>query len=442
MVWNDKVDVLYEADVLVVGGGSAGTLAAIAAARRGANVLLLESQSALGGSRTVMGVDTFYGFYSPGEVTRRVIGGITYEIIERLVAKDAAFTRPNTFGAGTGVTYDMEQLKILYEDMVLEAGARLLYHTFVPEIIVENGRLVGVMAANKAGLKAIRAGLVIDTTGDADIAARAGAPFELAGSNGLPVQSLSTIFYMGNVDIDQAFSLTQAERTQIMKQAAENKAYALTRIGGSIHPTPHPGFVHANLTRIPNIDATDPFALTEAEIEGRRQTQEYVRFLRNEHPGFQEAYLAMTASYIGVRETRRLVGEYVLTGEDVVSGRQFEDAIACCSAPIEDHHAGKDVRWQYVQGDGYYQIPYRSLLPKGIDNLLVAGRCLSASHEAQASARNSAQCMAMGEAAGVAATLALSAGVQPREVPAHNLRTSLLEQGVLLEPIPVDKSEL
>ena len=123
---------------------------------------------------------------------------------------------------------------------------------------------------------------------------------------------------MGNVDTGRAFALTQAERTQIMEKAAQSGEYELTRIGGSIHPTPHPGFVHANLTRIPNIDATDPFALTKAEIEGRRQTQEYVRFLQNEHPGFQHAYLAMTASHIGVRETRRLIGEYVLTGDDVV----------------------------------------------------------------------------------------------------------------------------
>jgi hypothetical protein len=439
---SDASDVLYEADVLVVGGGSAGPLAAIAAARRGADVLLIESQAALGGSRTVMGVDTFYGFYSPGENTRRLIGGITYEVVERLMAAGAAFTRPNTFGAGTGVTYDMEQLKIVFEDMVMEAGARLLYHTFVPEVILEDGQLRGVMAANKAGLRPVLAKVIVDTTGDADIAARAGAPFELAGSGGLPVQSLSTIFFMGNVDTDRAFALTQAERTQIMKEAAESGRYKLTRIGGSIHPTPHPGFVHANLTRIPNIDATDPFALTEAEIEGRRQTQEYVRFLRDEHPGFEDAYLAMTASYIGVRETRRLIGEYVLAGEDVVSGRQFEDAVACCAAPIEDHHAGKDVRWRYVEGDGYYQIPYRSLLPKGVDDLIVAGRCLSATHEAQASARNSAQCMAMGEAAGVAATLALSGGIQPREVPSDDLRDALLEQGVVLDPIPVDIREL
>jgi hypothetical protein len=196
------------------------------------------------------------------------------------------------------------------------------------------------------------------------------------------------------------------------------------------------------LTRVPNVDATDPLALTRAEIEGRRQAHEYARFLINEHPGFEQAYLAMTASYTGVRETRRLIGEYVLTGNDVVAGRKFDDAIACCAAPIEDHHSGKDVHWRYVEGDGYYQIPYRSLLPREIDNLLVAGRCLSATHEAQASARNSAQCMAMGEAAGVSAAIALSQSIQPRDVDLRQLRDELLEEGVILEPVDVDISEL
>lgn len=438
----DDYELLSEADIAVVGGGSAGTLAAISSARRGADVLLIESQNALGGSRTVMGVDTFYGYFSPGDQALRLIGGITYEIVERLLERDAAFFRPNTFGAGTGITYDLEQLKVLLEEMVLEAGAKLLYHSFVPDVVMDGDRVEGVLVSNKAGLKEVKAKYVIDGSGDADIAARAGASFELAGSDDLQVQSLSTIFYMGNVENERAFSLSQRERTKLMADAEASGKYELTRIGGSIHPTPHPGFVHANLTRIPNVDATDPLALTRAEIEGRRQAHEYARFLINEHPGFEKAYLATTACYIGVRETRRLIGEHVLTGDDVISGRKFEDAIACCAAPIEDHYSGKDVRWRYVEGDGYYQIPYRTLLPREVDNLLVAGRCLSATHDAQASARNSAQCMAMGEAAGVALAIALSQAIQPRDVDVAQLRDELLGAGVILEPIEVDTREL
>jgi glycine/D-amino acid oxidase-like deaminating enzyme len=439
---NSSTDILCEADLVVVGGGSAGPLAAIAAARQGADVLLVEAQGALGGSRTVMGVDTFYGFFSPGENPCRLVGGISYEVVERLLKNQAAFSRPNTFGAGTGITYDMEQLKIVFEEMALEAGVKLLYHTFVPDVNFENERISDLYTANKAGLKKVRTRMVIDATGDADIAALAGAPFELAGVEGRPVQSLSTIFFIGNVDNERAFGYPQSMRTKIMDEAAASGKYNLTRVGGSIHPTPYPGFVHANLTRIPNVNATDPFALTQAEIEGRRQVQEYLRFLKNEMPGFEDAFLAMTASHVGVRETRRIIGEYLLTAEDVIEGRQFEDAIACCAAPIEDHHSGIDVRWQYVQGNGFYQIPYRSLLPRSVQNLLVAGRCLSATHEAQASARNSAQCMAMGEAAGLAAALALTSDIEPRELSAQKLRENLIQQGVILEPEPVSPQEI
>lgn len=429
-------------DVLVVGGGAAGTLAAVAAGRKKQRVLLLEATGYLGGSRTLMGVDTFNGFFSPGEQTYQLVGGLSYEVVERLIERKIAFIRQNTFGSGPVVTYDMEQLKIVFEEMVLDAGAELLFHSFVPEVHVGDRSIQDAVVCNKAGLNRVAADVIIDATGDLDVAASAGEDYELAGADGNPVQSLTTIFYMANVDNERAFSLSQAERTQIMHNAHESGKYDLTRIGGSIHPTPHAGYVHANLTRVPNVDATDPTALTHAEIEGRRQVQEYVRFLLNEYPGFENAFLASTASMIGVRETRRLKGEYVLTGEDVVHGAKFEDAIACCAAPVEDHTAGRDVNWRFVESGDFYQIPYRSLLPRKIGNLLVAGRCLSATHEGQASARNSAQCMAMGEAAGVAAALSHSKAVSPGQVDIRELRENLLGQGVIFEPIKIESGRL
>lgn len=429
-------------DILVVGGGAAGTLAAISAARNHQKVLLVESKGSLGGSRTLMGVDTFNGFFSPGEPLHQLVGGISCEVADRLFRRKAAFVRQNTFGSGPVVTYDMEQLKIVYEEMVLEAGGDLLYYSFVPEVTVRDGSIRSVTLCNKAGLSQIVAGLVIDASGDLDVAASAGEDYELAGTSGRPVQSLTTIFYMANVDNDRAFSISQDERTRIMRVAAESGDYDLTRIGGSIHATPHRGYVHANLTRVPNVDATDPIALTRAEIEGRRQVQEYVRFLVQEYPGFEHAYLAGTAPTIGVRETRRLKGEYVLTGDDVRLGAKFDDAIACCSAPMEDHNAGKDVGWQFLKSGDYYQIPYGSLLPKKTDNLIVAGRCLSATHEGQASARNSAQCMAMGEAAGAAAAMAVSRGISPKHIDRHELQDRLRKQGAVLQPVAIDAERL
>jgi len=432
----------FKTNILVVGGGAAGTLAAISAARKGQEVLLIEAKGALGGSRTSMGVDTFNGFYSPGKKAFQLVGGISFEVVERLMKRKSAFIRQNTFGSGPVVTYDMEQLKIVYEEMAIESGVKLMYHSFVPDAKVEGGRIRGVMVCNKAGLNFIKSEIVIDASGDLDIAARAVEDYELAGVNGKPVQSLTTVFYMAGVDNKKIFSISQKERTRIMSKAQGSGKYNLTRIGGSIHPTPHPGYIHANLTRIPNINATDPFELTKAEIEGRRQVQEYVRFLKAEYPGFEEAYLASTACVIGVRETRRLKGEYILSGNDVVKGAKFNDAVVCCSAPIEDHNAGKGVRWKFLASGNFYQIPYRSLLPKMTKNLLVAGRCLSATHNGQASARNSAQCMAMGEAAGVAAALAFSKGISPKNLNVKELQENLIKQGVLLKPIKVNKERL
>jgi len=433
-----EVKTLTEVDILVVGGGAAGCLAATAAARKGEKVLLIEAMGALGGSRTWMGVDSFNGFYSPGKMIYQLVGGISFEVAERLLTQGGAFLRQNTFGSGPVVTYEIEKLKILYEDMVMQAGGQLLFYTSAVDVEYNDGKIDSVIICNKSGLRRVKAKIVIDASGDLDIGAKAGEDFELAGKNDSPVQSLTTVFYMANVNNEKAFSLSQGERTRIMQQAHESGKYRLTRIGGSIHPTPNPGFVHANLTRIPNVNAVDPFALTAAEVEGRKQVQEYVRFLINEYPGFENAYLAATACSIGVRETRRLKGQYILNGNDVREGMKFEDAVACCSAPIEDHVAGKNVEWQYLEAGNYYQIPYRSLLPVKTKNLIVAGRCLSATHDGQASARNSAQCMAMGEAAGMAAALCNETGVFSTELDRKLLKKELINQGVLLAPLEVN----
>ncbi len=433
-----EVKTLKEVDVLVVGGGAAGCLAATVSARRGLNVLLIESMGMLGGSRTWMGVDSFNGIYSPGKKIYQMVGGISFEVTEKLLSQGGAFLRQNTFSSGPVVTYDIEKLKILYEDLVAQAGAQILFYTSAMDVECKGDKIESVIICNKSGLNRVKTQIVIDASGDLDIAVKAGEDYELAGEHQTPIQSLTTIFYMANVDNDKAFSLSQEERTRIMQQAYESGKYKLTRIGGSIHPTPNPGLVHANLTRIPDINAVDPFAITLAEIEGRKQVQEYVRFLVNEYPGFENAYLAFTACGIGVRETRRLKGRYILTGEDVRNGAKFEDAVACCSAPIEDHTSGKNVKWQYLNEGDYYQIPYRSLLPLRNKNLIVAGRCLSATHEAQASARNSAQCMAMGEATGLAAALCHETGKSPHELDRELFKEELIKQGVLLTPKEVN----
>jgi glycine/D-amino acid oxidase-like deaminating enzyme len=420
-------------DVLVVGAGSAGSSAAITAARQGARTLLVDRLAFMGGTSTAV-LDTFYAFYTPGERPRRVVGGIGWEIVERLTAAGVAFERPNTYGAGTGVTYDQETLKVTWEDMAADAGVELLLHTWATGVSVEEGRIEGVRLWNKGGERWVSAPVVIDASGDADVCALAGAAYDNAARQGT-VQSLSTLFKLANVDVERATSVGKAELWQRMREAAASGDYRLPRIEGSWHRTPFPGVVLVHMTRIPNVDATDPEQLTRAEIEGRRQVREYARFLRDRVPGFEAAVVVATSPAIGVRESRRVHGDYVLTRSDVLEARRFDDEIALCGAPIEDHHAGGDTDWQYVTEGGAYGIPYRCLLPAELEGLLVAGRCFSATHDAHASARSMATCMAMGQAAGVAAGMALREGILPRAVDPGALRQRLAADGALLEPM-------
>lgn len=421
-------------DVMVVGSGSAGSAAAISAGRLGARTLLVDRLGFMGGTSTAV-LDTFYAFYTPGVEPRRVVGGLGWEVVERLMAEGIAFERPNTYGAGTGVTYDQEALKLLWEHLAQEAGVDLLLHTWATGVRVEEGRIGAVRLWNKGGERWVEADAMIDASGDADVCAMAGVPYDNAQASGR-VQSLSTLFKLANVDVARAASVPKAELWKLMREAAASGDYALPRIEGSWHRTPFAGVVLIHMTRIPNVDATDPEQLTRAEVEGRRQVREYSRFLRDRVPGFEEAVVVATSPAIGVRESRRVHGDYRLTREDVLEGRRFDDEIALCGAPIEDHHAGGDTEWRYVGEAGVYGIPYRTLLPSGVDSLLVAGRCFSSTHDAHASARSMATCMAMGQAAGTAAAMAAQAGTTPRALAPHLLREQLRAGGALLDPLP------
>ena len=420
-------------DVVVVGSGSAGSSAAISAARRGARTLLVERLPFLGGTSTAV-LDTFYAFYTPGEAERRVVGGIGWEVVELMRSAGVAFERPNTYGAGTGVTYDPEVLKVVWERLAEEAGIEILLHTWATGVQVQDGHIGAIRLWNKAGEALVEAGAVVDASGDADLCAMAGVPYEDASSTP-NLQSLSTIFRVANVDVERAAKLPKTELWALMRTAAEVAGYHLPRLEGSWHQTPHPGVVTVHMTRVPMVDATDPSQLTYAEIEGRRQVQEYHRFLRNLVPGFERSVLVATSPAIGVRESRRVIGDYRLTSDDVLEARRFEDEIALCGAPIEDHIAGTDTKWKYVPHSGVYGIPYRCLLPSGVEGMLVAGRCFSATHDAHASARSMATCMAMGQAAGTAAALAVASGTTPRSIAVDVLRERLADDGALLEPV-------
>jgi glycine/D-amino acid oxidase-like deaminating enzyme len=416
------------ADVLVVGAGSAGSTAAIAAARTGATTLLLDRMPFLGGTSTAV-LDTFYAFYTPGEHPQKVVGGIPDDVVAGLEAEDACFLRPNTYGAGTGVTYDAEVLKRVWERLVLEAGADVLLHVFVHAVELDgDNRIVAVRAWTKGGEIVVRPKVVVDASGDADVCHFAGAPYEDAAATGT-IQSLSTSFRLANVDVERFTQLPKTELWRLMREAAESGRYALPRLEGSLHRTPHEGVMMALMTRIRDVDPTDPEQLTRAEIEGRRQCAEYARFLKENVPGCEEAILISTSPAIGVRESRRILGDVVLSAEDVLAARSWDDQIALCGAPIEEHHAGSDTRWTYVPDGKSYGIPWRALLPRDVEGVVVAGRCFSATHDAHASARSMATCMAMGQAAGTAAALSVARGSVPRELDPRALRARLTADG-------------
>lgn len=430
-----NLPVVARPDVLVVGAGSAGATAALAAAATlrgsGRSVMLIERYGFLGGTSTAV-LDTFYGFYTPGHVAKKVVGGIADEVIAGLKELDRVIERPNTFGAGTGITYNTEILKVVWDRLMQHYGVNVRLHTFLTDVVVERDRIARVVVDGKSGLGCIEPKMIVDASGDADVCARAGVPYERAGEKE-PAQTLTTTFKVANVDAEKARSIKRAEFVARMQAAAETGKYDLPRREGSVHITPIDSVMATIMTRLEVKDPTDPADLTWAEIEGRRQALEYERFLRDAIPGYEDARIVSFGTQIGIRETRRIFGEYRLTREDVLGASKFMDAIGLCGAPIEDHHAGATTRWSYLPDGETVDIPYRTLVPQRINNLLVAGRCFSATHDAHASVRSMAQCMAMGHAAGASAALCLEMNTTPCSVNIARLLDLLRRQGAVLE---------
>jgi len=437
-----EAPLIADADVCVVGSGSAGSTAAIAAARGGASVVLVEKLPFLGGTSTAV-LDTFYGFFTPGVDPRKVVGGIADEVVAGLRALGPVVERPNTYGAGTGITYLAEHLKVVWEDLVGAAGVRILLHAFLQDVEVVDHRVVSIVVATKAGLGRITARTFVDASGDADLCHFGGFASETAGELD-PAQTLTTTFRMANVDRDRRRAVGH-EALQRSMAAAAGDGYDLPRREGSDHVTPIDGVTGTIMTRLePNrrtedgaiVNTTDPWFLSAAEVAGRRQALEYARFLVDRVPGYEHASLVALGTQIGIRETRRVYGDARLTRDDVLAARQFDDQIGLCGAPIEDHRAGPDTRWTYIPDGGVVGIPYRTLVVRDARNVLVGGRCFSATHDAHASVRSMAQCMAMGQAAGTAAAMATTTGGRSgliRDIRIEGLRARLAADGAILD---------
>ena len=427
---NIFVSRIEETDIVVIGSGSSGILASVAAARSGNKVTIVEKYGFLGGISTGV-IDTMNGFYTIEEKPRKIVSGITDEILYRLRKEDSLLERYNTFGTGVVITYNQDILKCVYDDMAVESNVDIRMHTTFMDVVMEGEHIKGVIVLGREGLVQINAKIFVDASGDADVAFKAGAPFEKAGEIA-PAQTLTTTFKVGGVDYDKALANPHSHLSNLMKEANRSGKYNLPREEGSIHITPMEGVMLAIMTKMEGFDPCDSYSLTKAEIEGRKQVREYVRFLVDNVEGYEKAQLIGVSNQVGVRESRRIIGEYLLEKEDVISGKTFEDAIGLCGTPIEDHRGGKDTAWQFIPGGKTYQIPYRSLLPKQVSNLIVSGRCFSATHDAHASCRSLGQTYLMGQAAGVAAAQSLDEGVVPKDISISKLQKELIKLGSVL----------
>lgn len=425
-------------DVVVVGAGSAGATAALAASQLGARTLLIDRLPFAGGTSTGV-LDTFYGFYTPGNEAKKVVGGIPDQVVAELKKIGPVVERPNTYGAGTGVTYNPEHLKVAWERLLRKSNVSLLLHSLVHEVKNQNGRITEITLANRAGIYRVSGQVFIDCSGDADLTHLAEFSYERAGDISA-AQTLTTTFRMVNVDLKERKSITKDKLHELMQEAA-SEGYELPRREGSDHITTVPNTTATVMTRLDSIRKNqdgfesvveDPFFLTESEMKGREQALEYARFLKDKVPGYKDSDIYGLSTFLGIRETRRVYGDYRVTREDVLTARQFDDQIGLCGAPIEDHHSGDGTQWRYLPEGSAVGIPLSALRVKDSENTLVAGRCFSASHDAHASIRSMAQCMAMGAAAGVNAALAVKEKKTIREIPITDVQRKLREGGAIL----------
>ncbi|HHY10819.1 MAG TPA: FAD-dependent oxidoreductase [Firmicutes bacterium] len=442
-------------DVIVAGGGPSGVTAAIAAARQGMKTLLIERYGFLGGMGTAALVGPWMTFHD--RQGSQVIRGIPEEIVQRLIMMGGSPGHvPDTTGYVATVTpFDAELLKLAYLDLCLESGVTLLFHTWVIDTKVRGSKVRGVEIVNKSGRSTLFADVVIDATGDGDVAVFAGAEYEMGRAGDNLTQPMSLMFVLGDVDLskvktymqdhpeefyeDTKFSyLKDASHLSVngfyskLKKAQERQEIDLDRNMVLFFQTARPDQITVNMTRAVRASGVDPWQSTEAEILLRRQMRQLLEFFKNHIPGFENTYIVASGPQAGVRESRRIIGDYVLTAADITAGVEFADRVLRNAYPIDIHDPdGVGVETIDIEA-GSYTIPYRCFLPKGIEGLLVVGRCISCTHETLAAVRTQPSVMAMGQAAGTAAALAVKNGCGPRAIDIAELQDLLKEASVNL----------
>ena len=416
-------------DLIVVGGGFAGAAAAIEAARHGTDVLLIEKYNCLGGAAAFALVSPFMSYWTTMPETKErkyLTGNLFLEMVERCLAityesQDTEFV--------TDAIFDEECMKLTLARMAKEAGVTLLFNTVVNAVNTENGRIRSVKCACKAVEMEFSADHFIDATGDAELSAMAGCVCEVGREEDGLCQPMTLCFRVSGIDKEKFMPNRHKMQARYKEWQASGRIHN-PRENVLIFRNYNAGVIHFNTTRVIRKSPTDPFAITEAELDAREQVFEMMTFLREAVDGCEHARLLSTAMHIGIRESRRVIGEYVLCEKDLLSLARFEDAIATSNYAIDIHNPdGSGTVWQEF-GDGeWYEIPYRCLLPKGFENLLVAGRCISSTHEAQASYRIMPYCAELGHAAGCAVALAKKSGKTVRSVDVKALQSILRSEG-------------
>ena len=464
-----------ESDVVVAGGGPSGLIAAIAAARAGAKTVLVEQYGFLGGMATAASVGPFSPFhYDDQQITM----GIPQELVERLMAAGGSTGHLKCvpeYGSGSYMAYfDREVYKTVAFDMCLEAGVRLLLHSFVADAVVDGKLVRGIEVTNKSGRQHVLGKVTVDATGDGDVAARAGAEVKWGRESDQLAQPMTMFFEMANVDVDKVIAYIEANpddfewtsrlysRTPLpksinqtyfvaqgfRKSVAEAKAKNELNMGRDtvlLQSTMREGTIVFNSTRVGKLKGTDADDFTKAEIEGRHQAMSLAAFMKKYVTGFENAYVSSTGIQIGVRESRHIVGDYVLQKDDVVEGKRFADVIARGFFPVDIHdpsgskgyHAGGST---WIKPKGPYDIPLRCLMPKGIEGLFLTGRNISASHEAHGSLRVQGTAFAIGHGSGAAAAVAALSGVSTHAIDYRKVQKLLLSQhaNLELEGVPAD----
>jgi hypothetical protein len=433
-----QIPLYGEYEIGVLGGGPAGIAAAVAAARAGRRTLLIERYGFLGGMGTAAGVTNFCGLHANvHSEMHRVVQGVASELLARIDRLGGLNAPHLILGKIFAQAYDTAAYKIAADDLLGAHKVDILFHTLgVGVVMHDEARINVVLVETKAGRQAIRADIFIDCSGDGDLAAWAGAPFEVGDDEGHMLYP-SMMFRLNGIDADKA---GDAWRTipQLMEKAEAAGTHKFPRKAAIVRPQRSGIEWRVNFTQVSRADGRaingiEPDDLTRGEIEGRRQAVQAFEFLRTV-PGFEKSYIVDLPPQLGIRETRRIVGGYQLSGEDVLGCASFDDSIGVNGWPIEAHVAG-DVIFKFPpipQSRGYNELPYRMLVPAAVDNLLVAGRCASMTHEGQSAARVSGACFAMGEAAGSAAVLALSGNTSPRDIAVEKLQQKLQEQGAFV----------